>query len=86
MDSRSIKALVSLQLTHVAPRTPFQPSPTRTYITPPPNNRTTYLAIIEALDYDTIKNDQGTVYSNNYPNRNFRFVSPKSTRTVLQDF
>ncbi|MDP5105807.1 MAG: sulfatase-like hydrolase/transferase [Polaribacter sp.] len=41
-----------LWLAHVAPHTPFQTPPTGTYTTTPTNNRTTYLSMIENMDYE----------------------------------
>ncbi len=42
-----------LWLAHVAPHKPFQTPPEGTYTTTPSNNRTTYLSMIENLDYET---------------------------------
>ena len=42
-----------LWLAHVAPHAPFQTPPEGTYTTEPTNNRTTYLSMIENLDYET---------------------------------
>ncbi|WP_397447448.1 sulfatase-like hydrolase/transferase [Polaribacter sp. R77954] len=42
-----------LWLAHVAPHTPFQTPPSGTYTTLPTNDRTTYLAMIENMDYET---------------------------------
>ena len=44
-----------LWLAHVAPHAPFQTPPEGTYTTVPTNNRTTYLAMIESLDYETAR-------------------------------
>ena len=41
-----------LWLAHVAPHKPFQTPPEGTYTTTPSNNRTTYLSMIENLDYE----------------------------------
>ena len=41
-----------LWLAHVAPHTPFQSPPDGTYTTTPTNNRTTYLSMIESMDYE----------------------------------
>lgn len=41
-----------LWLAHVAPHTPFQTPPEGTYTTTPSDNRTTYLSMIENLDYE----------------------------------
>ena len=41
-----------LWLAHVAPHTPFQIPPEGTYTTTPSDNRTTYLSMIENLDYE----------------------------------
>jgi arylsulfatase A-like enzyme len=41
-----------LWLAHVAPHLPFQTPPEGTYITTPSNNRTTYLSMIESMDYE----------------------------------
>ncbi|WP_299064615.1 sulfatase-like hydrolase/transferase [uncultured Polaribacter sp.] len=41
-----------LWLAHVAPHTPFQTPPQGTYTTTPTNDSTTYLAMVESLDYE----------------------------------
>lgn len=41
-----------LWLSHVAPHAPFQTPPEGTYITTPTDDRTTYLAMVESLDYE----------------------------------
>ncbi|MDP5094217.1 MAG: sulfatase-like hydrolase/transferase [Polaribacter sp.] len=41
-----------LWLSHISPHIPFQTPPSGTYSTIPTNNRTTYLAMIENLDYE----------------------------------
>jgi len=42
-----------LWLSHIAPHTPFQTPPSGTYTTTPTNDRTTYLSMIENLDFET---------------------------------
>ncbi len=41
-----------LWLAHVAPHAPFQTPPEGTYTTSPTNNRTTYLSMVESMDYE----------------------------------
>ena len=41
-----------LWLAHVAPHAPFQTPPEGTYTTTPTNNRTTYLSMVESMDYE----------------------------------
>ncbi|PQJ72420.1 sulfatase-like hydrolase/transferase [Polaribacter butkevichii] len=41
-----------LWLAHVAPHVPFQEPPTGTYTTIPTDNRSTYLSMIESMDYE----------------------------------
>ena len=41
-----------LWLAHVAPHAPFQIPPEGTYTTSPTNNRTTYLSMVESMDYE----------------------------------
>ncbi|MDG2357589.1 MAG: sulfatase-like hydrolase/transferase, partial [Polaribacter sp.] len=41
-----------LWLAHVAPHMPFQIPPDGTYTTTPTNNKTTYLSMIESMDYE----------------------------------
>ena len=41
-----------LWLAHVAPHAPFQTPPEGTYTTVPASNRTTYLSMIESMDYE----------------------------------
>ena len=41
-----------LWLAHIAPHAPFQIPPEGTYTTLPKNNRTTYLSMIESMDYE----------------------------------
>jgi hypothetical protein len=41
-----------LWLAHIAPHAPFQIPPEGTYTTSPTNNRTTYLSMIESMDYE----------------------------------
>ena len=42
-----------LWLSHIAPHTPFQTPPSGTHTTTPTNYRTTYLSMIENLDFET---------------------------------
>jgi arylsulfatase A-like enzyme len=42
-----------LWLAHVAPHAPFQTPPTGTFTTTPLDNKTTYLSMIENMDYET---------------------------------
>lgn len=41
-----------LWLSHIAPHTPFQTPPSGTYTTTPTNDRTTYLSMVENLDFE----------------------------------
>lgn len=41
-----------LWLSHIAPHTPFQTPPLGTYTTTPTNDRTTYLSMVENLDFE----------------------------------
>ncbi|WP_299017849.1 sulfatase-like hydrolase/transferase [uncultured Polaribacter sp.] len=41
-----------LWLSHIAPHAPFQTPPAGTYTTQPTNNRTTYLSMVENLDFE----------------------------------